>query len=196
MGDRLPTLTGSILDGAARIDAADTPVGAPPVGKLRSRSLSTGAAVAAIMEAQIDSLGASAVVATASRDSNSSGGGSRSLDHHDESEMHAHPASIIGTPADSVDARMSGVPESSSVVGSRLSTRVDMAAGELDEQTLNERAMSVLGRVKSKLAGSDFNQAARLDVATQVNRLIEEAQSNLNLCQLYVGWCPFCVCTK
>ena len=50
MGDRLPTLTGSILDGAARIDAADTPVGAPPVGKLRSRSLSTGAAVAAIME--------------------------------------------------------------------------------------------------------------------------------------------------
>ena len=34
-------------------------------------------------------------------------------------------------------------------------------------------------------------QAARLDVATQVNRLVNEARSDLNLCQLYVGWCPF-----
>jgi hypothetical protein len=36
-----------------------------------------------------------------------------------------------------------------------------------------------------KLAGSDFaDQAARLDVATQVNRLVNEARSDLNLCQL------------
>ena len=50
----------------------------------------------------------------------------------------------------------------------------------------------MLRRVKSKLSGSDFpDQAAKLDVATQVNRLIIEAQSDLNLCQLYVGWCPF-----
>ena len=50
----------------------------------------------------------------------------------------------------------------------------------------------MLRRVKMKLAGSDFvDQAARLDVASQVSRLINEAQSDLNLCQLYVGWCPF-----
>lgn len=61
-----------------------------------------------------------------------------------------------------------------------------------DERQLNERALSVLRRVKSKLAGSDFaDEPTRLDVPTQVNRLVLEAQSNVNLCQLYVGWCPF-----
>lgn len=51
----------------------------------------------------------------------------------------------------------------------------------------------MLRRVKSKLGGSDFpgEKGGPLDVATQVNRLILEAQSNGNLCQLYIGWCPF-----
>ena len=45
---------------------------------------------------------------------------------------------------------------------------------------------------KSKLAGSDFaDQATRLGVESQVSRLVMEAQSDLNLCQLCVGWCPF-----
>ena len=62
------------------------------------------------------------------------------------------------------------------------------------ERALNERALSVLRRVKSKLGGSDFappSKASPLDVAAQVNRLILDAQSNANLCQLYIGWCPF-----
>ena len=82
-----------------------------------------------------------------------------------------------------------GVPESSSVVTARSMQNSEQP---VDEQALNDRAVSVLRRVKMKLAGSDFpGQAARLDVATQVNRLVSEAQSDLNLCQLYVGWCPF-----
>ena len=60
------------------------------------------------------------------------------------------------------------------------------------KHTPSQSIEQVLRRVKSKLSGSDFpDQAAKLDVATQVNRLIIEAQSDLNLCQLYVGWCPF-----
>ena len=110
-----------------------------------------------------------------------------------QSDLWLHPASAIGSVIEECvsEARASGVPESSSVVGSRWS-RVEAVTAALDERALNDRAVSVLRRVKSKLAGSDFpDQAARLDVATQVNRLVAEAQSDLNLCQLYVGWCPF-----
>jgi FKBP12-rapamycin complex-associated protein len=84
------------------------------------------------------------------------------------------------------------VPESSSVTLSRRSRAEPLQLQEeQDEQALNDRAVSVLRRVKSKLAGSDFpDQAPTLDVATQVNRLVVEAQSELNLCQLYIGWCP------
>jgi len=103
-----------------------------------------------------------------------------------------HAASLIG--ASSRDREWqhaeAGVP-SSSVVYS-YAARVEMLTAGLDEQVLNDRAVSVLRRVKSKLAGSDFpDQASKLDVETQVRRLIAEAQSDLNLCQLYVGWCPF-----
>ena len=112
-----------------------------------------------------------------------------------------HPAAIIGTPhahtvldldgqmEPSPNRERTGVPESSSVVTARSMQNSEQP---VDEQVLNDRAVSVLRRVKMKLAGSDFpDQAARLDVATQVNRLVSEAQSDLNLCQLYVGWCPF-----
>ena len=102
-----------------------------------------------------------------------------------------HPASLIGTPR--FDAMVPDVPESASVTVSRRSRAEPLQLQEeQDEQALNDRAVSVLRRVKSKLAGSDFpDQAPTLDVATQVNRLVVEAQSELNLCQLYVGWCPF-----
>ena len=103
-----------------------------------------------------------------------------------------HPASVIGSESQRLPsaelASLSYVPNSSSVV----MTRSQHDGQALDEQALNDRAVSVLRRVKMKLAGSDFaDQAARLDVATQVNRLVNEARSDLNLCQLYVGWCPF-----
>ena len=94
-----------------------------------------------------------------------------------------HPASVIGTPALAPD-----MPESSSVTLSKWSRTEPMLVlqEQQDEQALNDRAVSVLRRVKSKLAGSDFpDQAVRLDVATQVHRLIAEAQSEFNLCQLY-----------
>jgi len=61
-------------------------------------------------------------------------------------------------------------------------------------------------RVRVKLTGRDFKLKPRatsaasekrgsegepLDVAEQVDRLINEATSHKNLCQCYSGWCPF-----
>jgi FKBP12-rapamycin complex-associated protein len=74
----------------------------------------------------------------------------------------------------------------------------------------NEKALSVVARVESKLKGTDFMEDSSksksrdrtatapapaapcvLDIPQQVQRLIEEATSHINLCQAYVGWCPF-----
>lgn len=57
---------------------------------------------------------------------------------------------------------------------------------------LNEKAVSVVERVKKKLAGRDFDDGEKvLTVDAQVDRLILQATSHENLCQLYYGWCPF-----
>jgi len=98
----------------------------------------------------------------------------------------SHPASMIGTP--SYHPVSSLLPLSSSLVS--FSRRSRMEPVHHDERALNERALSVLRRVKSKLLGNDF-QDEKVDVQTQVNMLVMEAQSNFNLCQLYVGWCAF-----
>lgn len=83
-------------------------------------------------------------------------------------------------------------PVSSSMLSSRGSLGLRFEALHHDERALNERALKVLTRVESKLQGTDFaRQTAPLDVETQVNQLVMEARSNLNLCQLYVGWCAF-----
>ena len=83
-----------------------------------------------------------------------------------------------------------------------------------DERLLNRQAQKIVRRVESKLLGTDFppekppmqfpiqpspkspaHQASasttNRDVAMQVSRLIHEAQSHANLCQLYSGWNPY-----
>jgi len=56
---------------------------------------------------------------------------------------------------------------------------------------LNERALSVIDRVSNKLSGRDFDKDVVLSVQEQVNKLIQRATSRENLCQCYIGWCPF-----
>lgn len=55
--------------------------------------------------------------------------------------------------------------------------------------------MEVILRIQSKLTGRDFNKVGsggdELSVDEQVERLIDQATSVENLCQLFVGWCPF-----
>ncbi len=60
---------------------------------------------------------------------------------------------------------------------------------------LNKKALTVIGRISSKLDGKDFGDAAgtgtSLNVPQQVEKLIRQATSHVNLCQCYIGWCPF-----
>jgi phosphatidylinositol kinase/protein kinase (PI-3 family) len=66
--------------------------------------------------------------------------------------------------------------------------------GAAHEVALNEKALKVIRRVQTKLAGTDNsidNSDVVDDVSDQVQRLIVQATSSENLCQLFVGWCSF-----
>ena len=71
----------------------------------------------------------------------------------------------------------------------------DADEGAANEEALNERALKVIRRVQDKLAGTDFHSPEEvgdpLDVQDQVQRLIVQATSSENLCQLFIGWCAF-----
>ncbi|XP_048128359.1 serine/threonine-protein kinase TOR isoform X2 [Rhodamnia argentea] len=82
-------------------------------------------------------------------------------------------------------------------------------------EVLNERAVMVMARMSNKLTGRDFSSSPissssnqhsvdhsnlfsgdsredhGLSVKLQVQKLIIQATSHENLCQNYVGWCPF-----
>lgn len=84
-------------------------------------------------------------------------------------------------------------------------------------EVLNERAVVVMARMSNKLTGRDFSTCSSvsassiqhavdhstlisgdtrevdhgLNVKVQVQKLITQARSHENLCQNYVGWCPF-----
>ncbi len=62
---------------------------------------------------------------------------------------------------------------------------------EAPAEVLNEKAIAVIRRVQDKLTGLDFDNDEALDVAEQVERLIQQATSNENLCQCFIGYCPF-----
>ncbi|KAI9108059.1 hypothetical protein K1719_020932 [Acacia pycnantha] len=90
------------------------------------------------------------------------------------------------------------------------------AVGDANE-VLNERAVVVMARMNHKLTGRDFSTCSSvssgsiqhavdhsnlisgdtrevdhgLSVKLQVQKLIDQATSHENLCQNYVGWCPF-----
>jgi FKBP12-rapamycin complex-associated protein len=74
--------------------------------------------------------------------------------------------------------------------------------GAKDDGELNREAIHCMERVQAKLTGRDFdhsiferdfkaNKKDTLEVEDQVSVLIEEATSVENLCQCYIGWCPF-----
>ncbi|EGC32838.1 protein kinase, atypical group [Dictyostelium purpureum] len=67
----------------------------------------------------------------------------------------------------------------------------EQVEAEIVPEALNERALSVINRVNKKLTGRDFNSNETLDVPDQVQKLIDQATSHENLCQLYIGWCSF-----
>ena len=71
---------------------------------------------------------------------------------------------------------------------------VDEARRMEEEQELelrNARALLVLKRITDKLTGNDIARYENLDIPEQVDKLTKQAMSIENLCQHYVGWCPF-----
>ncbi|CAH0563403.1 unnamed protein product [Brassicogethes aeneus] len=58
-------------------------------------------------------------------------------------------------------------------------------------EAVNKKAVVIINRVRDKLTGQDFNTEKSLTVSKQVDLLIQQATSNENLCQCYIGWCPF-----
>ncbi|KAF7639171.1 hypothetical protein Mgra_00001404 [Meloidogyne graminicola] len=64
-------------------------------------------------------------------------------------------------------------------------------AFQLQQQQQRGEDNEAINRVKAKLCGRDFNPFEAISVSEQVDRLIEQATMNDNLCQCYIGWCPF-----
>lgn len=58
-------------------------------------------------------------------------------------------------------------------------------------EVTNKKARVIVDRVKQKLTGNDFNTQDEITVQRQVDLLIQQATNNENLCQCYIGWCPF-----
>lgn len=58
-------------------------------------------------------------------------------------------------------------------------------------ESVSRKALQIINRVRDKLTGNDFNQEESLTVQKQVDLLIRQATENENLCQCYIGWCPF-----
>lgn len=81
--------------------------------------------------------------------------------------------------------------------GSKPVKHVDVMMGGGGGHTMattevtNEKARNIVDRVKQKLTGTDFNGNEAISVEQQVELLIQQATNNENLCQCYIGWCPF-----
>ncbi|OQV15677.1 putative Serine/threonine-protein kinase mTOR [Hypsibius exemplaris] len=75
------------------------------------------------------------------------------------------------------------------------SLRYSSDAGSVDGEStqpdaVNKKAVAILNRVRDKLGGHDFLRDA-IEVPKQFDLLIGKATSHENLCQCYIGWCPF-----
>jgi phosphatidylinositol kinase/protein kinase (PI-3 family) len=62
---------------------------------------------------------------------------------------------------------------------------------QLESEELNKIAKIVLERIIDKLKGTDFSKMETLDFKQQVEKLIKQATNAENLCQSYMGWCPY-----
>ncbi|VDM72644.1 unnamed protein product [Strongylus vulgaris] len=53
-----------------------------------------------------------------------------------------------------------------------------------------DRIKHKLAGMKSNVSGSEFG-TGEVGVQEQIDRLVEQATLHENLCQCYIGWCPF-----
>lgn len=118
---------------------------------------------------------------------------SASLDH----SLRASLEESFGYSVDPLDVSMGAAPtpmhslwhkQWATQEGERSEQQAEGDGGH-EPQALNERAVRVIRRVDNKLTGREFGE--ELSVSQQVQCLIEQATSHQNLCQAYIGWCPF-----
>uniref|UniRef100_A0A0P4VNQ8 Serine/threonine-protein kinase TOR n=2 Tax=Scylla TaxID=6760 RepID=A0A0P4VNQ8_SCYOL len=103
-------------------------------------------------------------------------------------EGEAGPSAPASTSAIAPDPAMDAAPAvTPASVGPQSQTREDGTVSE----ALNKKAVAIVHRVRDKLTGRDFCTEEPLDVHRQVELLIAQATSHENLCQCYIGWCPF-----
>lgn len=74
-------------------------------------------------------------------------------------------------------------------LGSEISRLEEESINRPD--ALNAGALNIVTRVSNKLTGREYSTTDPLDTKSQIERLIEDATKIENLCQAYVGWCPF-----
>jgi len=102
-------------------------------------------------------------------------------------------------PLDQVSSQLGGLDSNVPSLSSHASRRTsNVASVESNLQSFdsgnfqNQKALSILNRISNKLSGADFPTVGpKLEVPTQVNLLIAQARSNVNLCQAYLPWCPY-----
>ena len=101
-----------------------------------------------------------------------------------------HAADILDmrNPVEDPETPPDAIPISSSVAKSVLA---HSPTANPPEEARNKKAVTVINRVRDKLTGRDFDPNITLDVPQQVDLLIQQATSHENLCQCYIGWCPF-----
>jgi hypothetical protein len=99
----------------------------------------------------------------------------------------------VGDRSDQVDLFQGSIARSRMERSMRQREVMSFLEGDQDvaahDEALNEKALKVIRRVQDKLTGTDF--VDNDGVADQVQRLIVQASSTENLCQLFVGWCAF-----
>lgn len=83
------------------------------------------------------------------------------------------------------------LPESLSMMHRRSLLVGEIANDSSQPEIVSRKALKIINRVRDKLTGKDFHNEEMLTVQKQVGLLIEQATSNENLCQCYIGWCPF-----
>nr|WIM49540.1 HIF1a pathway protein [Daphnia magna] len=118
----------------------------------------------------------------------------RSKSRHESSSNN----SAQGDVGDSMEITANAAANSSSVLNAAISrSKNDIAEATANDgpqpEILNKRALTIVSRVRDKLTGRDFPNETEgtLGIDRQVELLIQQATSHENLCQCYIGWCPF-----
>ncbi|XP_060521647.1 serine/threonine-protein kinase mTor [Cylas formicarius] len=81
--------------------------------------------------------------------------------------------------------------ESLSMLTYKRSLFAEIPHDSSQPETVSKNAVRIINRVRDKLMGTDFHGEETLTIQKQVDLLIKQATSNENLCQCYIGWCPF-----